>query len=166
MATPGVFEIFKEAAKQKTAAESAAFFKQWGDNYACKSIIQGCYHPNIKFLLPEGQPPYQENDPVQVETRLYPLSKRFDIFIEGGRPVANQAKREILFIELLESIHPEDAKIVLNMVAKKDPVEGFTQEVAHLAFPDLVPAPEVVEEAPAPKPKRKPRAKKTSTAKK
>lgn len=161
MAAPGVFEIFKEAAKQETLQAKVDFFKQWGDNYACKSIIQGCYHPNVKFLLPEGSPPYQENDPVQVETRLYSLAKRFDIFIDGGRPVANQAKREILFIELLESIHPEDAKIVLNMVAKKDPVEGFTQEVANLAFPDLVPAPEVVE-APKPKATRKPRAKKSA----
>lgn len=178
MATPGVFEVFGELAKLKSESEKVTFLKKWGDNFAIKSILQGCYNPNVKFLLPEGSPPYQENDPTMVETRLYGMSKRFNMFVEGGRNIASQTKREMLFIELLESIHPLDAKIVLNMVAKTDPVEGMTQRIAHLAFPDLIPEPaavveeevveaEVVEAKPKPKPKakRKPRAKKAAVKK-
>ena len=175
MATPGVYEVFGELAKLESESEKVTFLKKWGDNFAIKSILQGCYNPNVKFLLPAGSPPYQENDPTMVETRLYGMAKRFNMFVEGGRNIASQTKREMLFIELLESIHPEDAKIVLNMVAKTDPVEGMTQNVAHLAFPDLIPEPavvveevveaEVVEAKPKPKAKRKPRAKKVAAKK-
>ena len=46
----------------------------------------------------------------------------------------------MLFIEMLESIHPEDAKILLNMVVKQPPVKGITKAVVKQAFPDLLPA--------------------------
>lgn len=164
--TKGVFEVFAEAAKQETDEQKAAFLSQHGQHYAIKSIIQGCFHPNVKFLLPEGLPPFQQADPVEVETRLYSLAKRFDIFVEGGRPVASQTKREMLFIELLESIHPKDADILNRMKDKKDPVDGITQKVAHLAFPDLVPEPvetPVVEETVVEKkPKRATKSKTTA----
>jgi len=45
----------------------------------------------------------------------------------------------MLFIEMLETIHPEDAKILLNMIQKKPPVKGLTEKVVKEAFPDLLP---------------------------
>ena len=47
-------------------------------------------------------------------------------------------KRENKFIQLLESIHPEDALIVLNMVQKKAPVKGLTKKIVEEAFPNLL----------------------------
>lgn len=169
MATPGVFEVFKEAAKQETEEQRAQFLQRYGDHFAIRSILQGCFDPKIKFLLPTGKAPYSEPDGIQVETRLYSLAKRFDIFVEGGRPVASQAKREILFIELLESIHPEDAKILVRMKDKMEPVPGINRRVAALAFPALFPGVDTtkVEDAEpvadAPKTTRKTRARKSTT---
>ena len=102
----------------------------------------------IILILPEGDPPYQVNDPVSVETRLHALVKKLDLFIEGGRPVATQSKREMLFIEMLESVHPDDAQILLRMKDKKDPWPGMSHLVAHMAFPDIIPAPEVPPQEP------------------
>lgn len=172
MATPAIFEILRDASKQTTDGKKADFLRKVGDNFAIKSILQGCFNPAVKFLLPAGAPPYQEADPTMVETRLYSMSKRFNMFVENGRAVASQTKREVLFIELLESIHPEDAKVVLKMVSKQDPWEGITHAVAYKAFPDHVPAPEAVieepvaEEAPVKttkaRAKAKPRSKKSA----
>lgn len=139
MAVKGVFEIFNEAAGLASDNDKANFLRENGNYFAVKSIIQGCYDPNIKFLLPEGTPPYQTADGISVETRLHSMAKRFDIFVEGGRPVATQTKREMLFIELLESIHPSDAEIVVRMKEKRDPVDGINRRVAALAFPELFP---------------------------
>jgi hypothetical protein len=47
-------------------------------------------------------------------------------------------RRETKFIQLLESIHAEDAIIVLNMVAKKAPVKGLTKKIVEEAFPNLL----------------------------
>jgi hypothetical protein len=168
MATPAIFEILRDASKQTTEGKKADFLRKVGDNFAIKSILQGCFNPAVKFLLPLGAPPYQEADPTMVETRLYSMSKRFNIFVENGRAVASQTKREMMFIELLESIHPEDAKVVLNMVAKKEPWEGITHAVAHKAFPNHVPAPEVIVEEPVAEevPVKKTRAKAKPKSKK
>ena len=135
----GIFEIFAENAKLR-GADKAAHLKA-NENYALKTILQGCYHPNVKFLLPDTPPPYSESDPIGIETRVYSQIRKFDLFIEGGRNV-NQTKREMIFIETLESIHPEDAKILINMVAKKDPYKGITEKIVREAFPSLLPEPE------------------------
>jgi hypothetical protein len=39
---------------------------------------------------------------------------------------------------MLESIHAEDALIVLDMVAKKSPVKGLTKKLVLEAFPKLL----------------------------
>tara|TARA_B100000035_G_scaffold299317_1_gene293873 strand:- start:312 stop:731 length:420 start_codon:yes stop_codon:yes gene_type:complete len=134
----GIFEVFELASKEKTNKAKAKVLVD-NSTFALKTVIQGCFHPNIKFLLPPTVPPFSEADGVQVETRLHSFAKKFDLFVEGGRPVATQTKREMLFIEMLEAIHPEDAKIVLNMVNKKNPSKGITKAVAKLAFPELFP---------------------------
>ena len=134
----GIFEIFAETTKVKTNKEKAKILKD-NDCFALRSILQGCFHPNVKFLLPDSVPPYSEMDGTQVETRLHTLAKKFDYFVEGGRPVATQTKRELMFIEMLETVHPEDSKILLNMVQKKNPVAGVTKTVVKAAFPELLP---------------------------
>ena len=47
-------------------------------------------------------------------------------------------KRERLFIGILESIHPQDAELVLKMVEKKMPAKGLTRKIVEEAFPGLL----------------------------
>ena len=47
-------------------------------------------------------------------------------------------KREKIYIGLLEAIHPEDAKVVINMVNRKKPAKGITEKVVKEAFPSLI----------------------------
>ena len=138
MHTLGVFEVLEETAKQGTTANKVKYLQQ-NESFALKTVLQGCYHPDIKFLLPDSVPPYNEADGTQVETRFLSMAKKLDIFIEGGRPVRSQTQREILFIELLESIHPKDSKILINMVSKKNPAKGITKALTKKAFPELLP---------------------------
>lgn len=144
--TQGVFEIFKNAASQPEEAGKVAYLQQLGNNNAVRTILQGCFHPAVQFALPGDLPPYSEGDPVSVETRMYSMIKRFDIFVHGGRPVSSQAKREMIFIETLESVHPEDAKVMIQMVKKRDPYPGITEAVTRAAFPDLLPPVDIAEE--------------------
>ena len=46
-------------------------------------------------------------------------------------------KRESIFIGLLEGIHPADAEVVLDMIAKKPP-KGITKKLAEEAFSGLL----------------------------
>ena len=46
-------------------------------------------------------------------------------------------KRERILFEILEGVHPEDAKLVVNMINKKT-LEGISRPVIEEAFPGLL----------------------------
>lgn len=61
------------------------------------------------------------------------------MFVEGGNPNLKPVRREFLFIQLLESIDSEDAKLLLAVKEKKLPFKGITEKTVRQAFPDLLP---------------------------
>lgn len=134
-----VFEIFERFSQKKTRKEKVEFLQANGIP-AVKDVIRGAYDANIEWNLPEGKPPYTPNRPESVPSTLRQKHRDFGFFVKGfkkseGLPTY---KRENMFIQLLESIHSEDALIVLNMVAKTAPYKGLTRKIAEEAFPDLL----------------------------
>ncbi len=72
-----------------------------------------------------------------VPSTLLKKHKEFGYFVKGGVDQP-QYKRENIFIRLLESIHPQDAEVVLSMVAKKSPVKFLTKNLIEETFPNLI----------------------------
>ena len=70
--------------------------------------------------------------------RLMSEARRLYLFIRGGNPNLTKIKREALYIELLESIHPEDAKLLISIKDKKIPYKGITLKIIKEAFPILI----------------------------
>ena len=135
----GVAEILKKASEIPNDAARVDWLRSH-DSQALRYILAGALNPNIKWLLPEGEPPYKPNDLVDQHHRLYTESRKLYLFIEGGNPNLKQLRREALFIELIESLDPADAKLLLAVKDKRMPYPGITTEVANLAFPGLIPA--------------------------
>lgn len=133
-------------------------------NSHCKEILHHAFHPNIKFLLPEGTPPYVfRGTPEAFPTTLYPEVRTFYIFCEGGGANVNQIRREAIFIQLLEKIHPDEAKVVIAMKDKKfnELYDTITYDVVREAFPDMLPEREVKKKSPGKKSGGKGRQQKT-----
>tara|TARA_B100000700_G_C14942096_1_gene807300 strand:- start:131 stop:613 length:483 start_codon:yes stop_codon:yes gene_type:complete len=133
-------------------------------NEHCKEILHHAFHPNIKFLLPEGTPPYVfRGTPEAFPTSLYPEVRTFYIFCEGGGANVNQIRREAIFIQLLEKIHPDEAKVVIAMKDKKfnELYDTITYDVVREAFPDMLPEREVKKKSPGKKSGGKGRQQKT-----
>ena len=83
--------------------------------------------------------PYTPNKPESVPTNLLRKNVDFKYIVKGGiREDMPSFKREKIYIGLLESIHPEDAKVVINMVNRKKPAKGITEKVVKEAFPNLI----------------------------
>ena len=82
-------------------------------NTALRLIFEYAFIPEKKFLLPDTDPPYKE-DPAPIgmsPTTFVQEIRRFYIFTKQKElPVA---RREALFIQLLESTHPSEAKLLL-----------------------------------------------------
>ena len=107
-------------------------------HHTVKSILKGIYDPNIKFLLPEGKPPFKPNKFDEPKALLQEAHK-FYLFVEGGNPNIKPVKREQLFIQMLEVVNADDADLLISMKDKKCPFKNITKAVVKEAFPGLIP---------------------------
>ena len=131
--------ILEDVAKAKNKKEKKEVLLKHGDNGALKEILKYTYDPNIKFLLPPGNPPYNSVvDETENPTYLYGLVRKLYLFVEGGNPNLKSQRREYLFIELLESIHPKEAEILLQVKDKKLKCNGLTYNLVKETFPRLI----------------------------
>lgn len=107
---------------------------QVNDTQPLRIILQYCFHPAAKWDLPEGKPPYKPSDYTNLDSRLYTETKRLYIFLEGTN--IPKLKKESLFIELLETIHPKDAELLLSIKEKKLPYP-IKPKTIQKAFPGI-----------------------------
>lgn len=139
MRLPAVSTILKEASEIKDKKQRVRFLQSHHPNMLMKTLLKYVYDPNIKFALPPGEPPYKPCEALDQENMLYLEQRRFYLFLEGGNPNLNPLRREALFVQLLESIEPEDAKLMIAVKDKKLPYKGITEKVVREAFPSLLP---------------------------
>jgi hypothetical protein len=134
----GVSEILEKVSKLKKKEERIEELRKHGDNRAMLQILQYALDPRIKWLLPEGTPPYKKNEYLDQESNLYSEVRRLYLFVEGGNPNLTPLKREMLFIGLLEMLAPADAALLCAAKDKKLPYKTITKEIVNEAFPGLL----------------------------
>jgi len=108
------------------------------DTIPLRQVCKGAFDPNIEWLLPVGDVPYEVNDaPIGTEhTLLSQEAKRLYLFTKGGDNTISQSKREMLFIQMLEGLCAEEAEFLITVVNKKvnNKYKGFTANLVKEAF--------------------------------
>jgi hypothetical protein len=108
------------------------------DSVPLRQILKGAFDPKIKWDLPEGTPPYKVNDaPAGTEhTTLHTESRRLWHFVEGADQKLSKSKKEIMFIQMLEGLHADDAKLLIAVKEKElnKMYKGLTDAVVKDAF--------------------------------
>ena len=138
MAVP-IPTILKEIASKSKKDEKKEVLLKYANNGAFREILKYAFDPNIKFLLPPGNPPYNSVvDDSDNPTYLYGLVRKLYLFVEGCNPNLKPARREYLFIELLESLHPSEADLLLQVKDKKIKCRGLTYNLVKETFPNLI----------------------------
>jgi|APCry1669189034_1035192.scaffolds.fasta_scaffold75819_3 hypothetical protein len=132
----GISEILEKVSKFKTESEIVNALRE-NNCPALLTILQGAFDERIKWLLPDTDPPYKENEAHEVHNVLHSESRKMYLFIENGHNSLKQTRRETLFIEILESVHRNDAKILLAIKNKTLPYSNITKKVVNEAFPGL-----------------------------
>jgi hypothetical protein len=107
------------------------------DGVAIRTILQFCFDPRIRWLLPEGDAPYDPPAIANDASGLYAEARKLYLFVGGGNDNLPQLKRERLFLDLLQSVTPDDANLLISIKDKKFPYEGLTVETILKAFPGL-----------------------------
>lgn len=134
------YEILEEVEKAKTKQEKIKLLHK-NSSAGLKAILGYTYDPTVKWLLPEGDPPYNAlPTSADAEGRLVAEVKRFYLFVEGPTDAQRnmkQIKREQLFIEMLESIDHRDALVLLGMKNRKLPFKSINRKLVAEAFPGI-----------------------------
>ena len=105
-------------------------------------VIKSSFDPKIKWAMPAGDVPFMPNDaPAGTDhTRLAIEAKKLYHFIEGADATTPKVKKETMFIQMLEGLHPQEADILT--LVKDGGLERqyprITKGVVDTAFPDIV----------------------------
>ena len=157
MAAKMTNEIFSIANGLSSDEERVNYLRQ----NATKAVRALLIHnfSDTKFLLPEGRPDLRTEDDFNPQrgyvegvddgaTLNYEIRKMY-LFIDGGHPNLTSLKRESLWHELVNSLHPSEADDLWHMKDKKlqDKYKKITHLVAYNSFPEGL-------QQPQPQPKR------------
>ena len=108
------------------------------DTSELRMFLKGAFDPKLEWLLPEGTPPYKPNEaPVGTEhTWLKQEVKRMFHFLKGGNPQLSQMKRDTMFIQMLEGLSDEEAKLLIQAKDKElnKHYKGLTANLIKEAF--------------------------------
>ena len=164
-ANPLIFEVLNLVVKQKTNEKKIEVLKRYEDP-SLKAIFIWNFDESIVSLLPEGDVPFFGDNVLKTSTITERIGdavssmkggssdslgtidekhstirreyKKFYNFIKGGNDSLNSIRRETIFINLLEGIHPLEAEI-LCLVKDKNLQKKYkiTKEIVSEAYPDI-----------------------------
>lgn len=138
MATKSLAQIIDEIEKQKTKAGQVKVMLD-NDSNALRMVFEFTYDPMLQWLVPDSDPPYRPaNDTIDQEGRLYQEIDKLVYFTNTPDGLnVKPMRREQLFIRLLETVAPDDAKLLLRMRRKELKVmvpaikEAYPKMTAH-----------------------------------
>jgi len=132
-----VFEVI-ELVSQAKKKEDKIFLLKKHVTPALRDVLKGTYDDAIVWNLPPGRPPYEPAEEHNAPSNLKKQNIQFKYFVQNG-PGKDMIplKRETMFIRLIESIHPKDAELVLNMINKQK-IIGVSKALVQETFPGLI----------------------------
>ena len=136
---PFIHEVLELASKQRSKAKKVEILKQYEDP-SIKAIFIWNFDPSVISAVPEGPVPYKENEvPVGTDhTSLRREYKNLYHFIKGGNDSLSSLRRETMFIQLLEGLHPSEAEIICLVKDKQlQSKYNIKDDVVKEAYPDI-----------------------------
>ena len=108
------------------------------DNQPLRQVLKGAFDPKIEWDLPAGDPPFIANEaPIGTEHGLLRNeAKRLWYFVKGANNELTKTQKETMFIQMLEGLHKDEAKVLLGMKSKSlnKMYKGLTESVVREAF--------------------------------
>lgn len=135
-----VYEILCQAdiVAQEDEDKAAHGIRVFNDrNNAVRKVLMWNFDSTINSTLPEGETPYNVNQAPESdlsETSLRFEHKKFRYFVTEEVP---QARRETMWIELLEGIPSKEAELMELVKDGKWPFKNVTKSIVEKAFPDI-----------------------------
>jgi hypothetical protein len=144
-----VSELFDLVEKEPTNEGKVRILRENGE-LVVKSVLHMNFDPTVKFLLPEGEPPFKKetDKPMGYQTTTLTLElRRFYIWFQPDINIT-QLKRESLFIQMLEGLHHTEAELICLVKDKnlESRYKTITYDLVREAYPDVLPHPKPQEQ--------------------
>jgi len=137
---PFIHEILDLVNDQRSKAKKIEILKEY-ETDALKSLFIWNFDPSVISMLPEGEVPFNKNDvPVGTDhTSLRREYRQLYHFVKGGNDQLSGLRRESMFIQMLEGLHPDEAEILcLVKDGQLNKKYKLTREIVETAYPDIV----------------------------
>ena len=164
---PFVYEVFEACSKQRTKAKKIEVLQRYAHD-SVMSVLIWNFDESIISLLPEGEVPYGNtrednsmtgslsdkiNDAVgmmresgssslgsqdQGKASIRGEYTKFYNFLKGGNNGLSSLRRETMFINILEGLHPLEAEILVLVKDKKlTDRYKITKDIVSAAYPQI-----------------------------
>ena len=137
---PFMSEILELVHKQRSKAKKIQVLKEYRDD-ALTALLIWNFDPSVTSALPDGPVPYTPNDVPEGtdHTSLRREWKNLYHFIKGGNDELNNIRRESMFVQMLEGLHPKESDLIC-LVKDKELTKKYkvTFEMVKEAYPDIV----------------------------
>jgi len=136
--TSRVDEILSAVSKQRTKAKKVEILQKYNENFL-KSVLIWNFDTSIKSDIPPGEVPLTASEDREVTgSSIRDEWDKFYNFVKGGNDSMNRLRKETMFINICEQLHPNEAEILILTKDKKlQDAYNITQEVVQEAFPDI-----------------------------
>tara|TARA_R100000951_G_scaffold116628_1_gene129436 strand:- start:2706 stop:3140 length:435 start_codon:yes stop_codon:yes gene_type:complete len=132
-------EVLDKVVKAKSRADKISILQKENNNWALKDILRGTFDDAVQWILPNGSVPYEPAPLDSHPSEWSKHNKKLAYFVKGGQGERMYAvKREKLFLDIIETVHPRDAELLVGMINKKMPIKGITKKLTQEAFPNLI----------------------------
>ena len=143
-----ILETLELVGKAKTREEKRQLLTD-RDNFATRALLQLNYHPDVKWHLPPGKPPYTPGQVADsTPNSLHFEVKKLDYYVDPSPHDLPMLRRESMFVELLERVDPNDAKLITAVKDRKLSYKGLSYKLVKDTWPDLLPDIEEKEDPP------------------
>ena len=134
-----ISEVLQKVSNAKTKAKKIELLQQHNTD-ALRMLLIWNFDDSVISELPAGEVPYTANEaPVGTEhTVLEKEARLLYNFVQGGNNGLQQSRRENMFIQMLEGLHKDEAK-VLCLVKDKQLGKKYkiTKACVTEAFPQI-----------------------------
>lgn len=138
MTTLSLAEIVSKAQELSSKAEKVKWLQD-NNSQPLRDILRLMYDKSLVLNIPASAPPYTPSQFPDSHGMLYREARKLAYFVKGfAGDNLKQVQRESLFIQMLEAVDPDDADLLVKMIAQK-PLKGLTAAVINEAFTGLIP---------------------------
>ena len=136
---PFIHEVLALVDKQRTKAKKIEILEEYSSD-ALKAILIWNFDQTVVSMIPEGTVPFNKNE-VPVGTDHTSLRREWINlyhFVKGGNDSLSSMRRETMFIQMLEGLHPEEAEIICLVKDKAlEEKYSITYDMVKKAYPDI-----------------------------